>query len=67
MPILHSGRPTSLVSSLDGSSADWDATTARKNALTLTDPPHARLRSTLPDVETPDGGRWVSKPELSRL
>ena len=46
--------PTSLVFSLDGTSADWHATIGRREAVRLTDAQYTRLRSELPAVETLD-------------
>jgi len=45
--------PTSLVFSLDGTSADWHATIGRR-AVQLSDAQYARLRSELPAVEMLD-------------
>ena len=46
--------PTSLLFSLDGTSADWHATIGRKKGAQLTDAQYARLRSVLPAVEMLD-------------
>ena len=46
--------PTSLLFSLDGTSADWHATIGRKAGAQLTDAQYARLRSELPAVEMLD-------------
>lgn len=46
--------PTSLLFSLDGTSADWHATIGRKKGAQLTDAQYARLRSELPAVEMLD-------------
>jgi len=45
--------PTSLLFSLDGTSADWHATIGRRQ-VQLTDAQYTRLRSELPAVETLD-------------
>lgn len=55
--------PTSVLFSLDGSSADWHATIGRKRGARLTDAEYARLRAELPAVEMldDDGSRLVIK------
>ncbi len=49
--------PTSLVFSLDGTSADWHASIGRRKGLELTDAEHARLRAETPAVELLDEDR----------
>ncbi len=46
--------PTSLLFSLDGTSADWHASIGRKKEVRLTDAEYARLRSEMPAVEMLD-------------
>jgi len=46
--------PTSLLFSLDGTSADWHATIGKRKAVQLTDAQYARLRSELPAEEMLD-------------
>ena len=54
---------TSVVFSLDGSSADWHASIGRKKGVRLTDSEYARLRAELPAVEMldDDGSSLVIK------
>lgn len=52
--------PTSLLFSLDGTSADWHASIGKRGEIRMTDAEYARLRSELPAVETlDDDGRRV--------
>jgi len=51
--VFFQAGPTSLVFSLDGTSADWHASIGRK-AVQLTDAQYTRLRSELPAVEMLD-------------
>jgi hypothetical protein len=52
--------PTSVLFSLDGTSADWHASIGRKKGIRLTDAEYTRLRSELPAVEMLDSdGRMV--------
>jgi hypothetical protein len=46
--------PTSLLFSLDGTSADWHASIGRRKPAQLTDAQYTRLRSVLPAVEMLD-------------
>ncbi len=46
--------PTSLLFSLDGTSADWHASIGRRKEVRLTDAEYARLRSEMPAVEMLD-------------
>lgn len=46
--------PTSLLFSLDGTSADWHASIGKKKRLQLSDAEYARLRQELPAVEVLD-------------
>ncbi len=46
--------PTSLLFSLDGTSADWHATIGRRKEVRLTDAEYARLRSEMPAIEMLD-------------
>jgi hypothetical protein len=50
---FEAGR-TSLLFSLDGSSADWHASIGKRKEVTLTDAEYTRLRSALPAVEMLD-------------
>ena len=52
--------PTTVLFSLDGTSADWHASIGKRRAAELTDAEYARLRSELPAVELlDDDGRRV--------
>jgi len=51
--VFFQAGPTSLVFSLDGTSADWHASIGKK-AVQLTDAQYTRLRSELPAVEMLD-------------
>ncbi len=52
--------PTSLVFSLDGTSADWHASIGRKKSVRLSDAEYTKLRSDVPAVELlDDDGRSV--------
>jgi hypothetical protein len=52
--------PTSLLFSLDGTSADWHASIGRRKVAQLTDAEYTRLRSAIPAVEMlDDDGRRV--------
>ena len=52
--------PTSVLFSLDGSSADWHATIGRRKKVELTDAEYARLREEVPAVQLlDDDGREV--------
>jgi len=46
--------PTSLLFSLDGTSADWHASIGRRPGLGMTDAEYSRLRAELPAVELLD-------------
>lgn len=46
--------PTSLLFSLDGTSADWHASIGRRKEAELTDAEYTRLRSELPAVDMLD-------------
>ncbi len=46
--------PTSVVFSLDGTSADWHASIGRKKEVKLSDSEYTRLRSEVPAVEVLD-------------
>ncbi len=46
--------PTSLVFSLDGTSADWHASIGRRRGVKMTDAQYSRLRAELPAVELLD-------------
>jgi hypothetical protein len=46
--------PTSVIFSLDGTSADWHASIGRKNGVRMTDAEYSRLRAEVPAVETLD-------------
>jgi len=43
--------PTSVLFSLDGTSADWHASIGRKKGVKMTDAQYARLRAEVPAVE----------------
>lgn len=51
--------PTSLLFSLDGTSADWHASIGRRRGVKMTDAEYARLRAELPaiDLLDDDGSR----------
>jgi hypothetical protein len=52
--------PTSLLFSLDGTSADWHASIGKRKSTRLTDAQYTRLRSEIPAVEVlDDDGRKV--------
>jgi hypothetical protein len=52
--------PTSVIFSLDGTSADWHASIGRRKGVRLTDVEYARLRAEVPAVELlDDDGRRV--------
>ena len=52
--------PTSVLFSLDGTSADWHATIGKRKKVQLTDAQYARLRKEIPAVEMlDDDGRRV--------
>ena len=52
--------PTTVLFSLDGTSADWHASIGKRRAAELTDAEYARLRSEVPAVELlDDDGRRV--------
>ncbi len=52
--------PTSLLFSLDGTSADWHASIGRRKKVRLTDAQYTRLRTEIPAVEVlDDDGRKV--------
>jgi hypothetical protein len=52
--------PTSLLFSLDGTSADWHASIGRRKGVEMTDAEYARLRAEIPAIELlDDGGRMV--------
>jgi len=59
--VFFQAGPTSLLFSLDGTSADWHATIGRKQGVQLTDAQYSRLRSELPAVELldDDGQRFL--------
>ena len=46
--------PTSLLFSLDGTSADWHASIGRRRAARLSDAQYTRLRSEIPAVQVLD-------------
>jgi len=46
--------PTSLLFSLDGTSADWHASIGKRKRVRLTDAEYTRLRSEMPAVEMLD-------------
>jgi len=52
--------PTSVLFSLDGTSADWHASIGKKKGVEMTDAEYARLRAEVPAVELlDDDGRKV--------
>lgn len=52
--------PTSVLFSLDGTSADWHASIGKKRAVQMTDAEYARFRSEVPAVKLlDDDGRMV--------
>jgi hypothetical protein len=52
--------PTSLLFSLDGTSADWHASIGKKKGVEMTDAEYARLRMEIPAIELlDDDGRKV--------
>jgi hypothetical protein len=52
--------PTSLLFSLDGTSADWHASIGKRKGVEMTDAEYARLRTEVPAVELlDDDGRKV--------
>ncbi len=46
--------PTSVLFSLDGTSADWHASIGRKKSVKMTDAEYTRLRAQMPAVELLD-------------
>lgn len=48
--------PTSVLFSLDGTTADWHASIGRKKGIKLTDAQYAKLRVDLPAIEMLDEG-----------
>ena len=56
--IYFEAGPTSVLFSLDGSSADWHASIGRRREATMTDAEYARFRAEVPAVEMldEDGG-----------
>lgn len=46
--------PTSVLFSLDGTSADWHASIGRKKSVSMTDGEYARFRAEVPAVELLD-------------
>jgi len=46
--------PTSLLFSLDGTSADWHASIGRRGGVQMTDAEYSRLRAEIPAVELLD-------------
>lgn len=58
--IYFEAGPTSVLFSLDGTSADWHASIGRKRKVELTDAEYTRLRTEIPAVELlDDDGRKV--------
>lgn len=58
--VFFEAGPTSLLFSLDGSSADWHASIGRKKGAELTDAQYARFRAELPVTELlDDDGRRI--------
>jgi len=59
--VFFQAGPTSLLFSLDGTSADWHATIGRKQGVQLTDAQYSRFRSELPAIELldDDGQRFM--------
>lgn len=52
--------PTSVLFSLDGTSADWHASIGRRKGVEMTDAEYSRLRAEMPAVELlDDDGRKV--------
>ena len=52
--------PTSMLFSLDGTSADWHASIGRRKRVEMTDAEYARFRSAVPAVELlDDDGRKI--------
>ena len=48
--------PTSVLFSLDGTSADWHASIGRRKRVEMTDAEYTRLRAEMPAVELLDDG-----------
>ncbi len=58
--VFFQAGPTSVLFSLDGTSADWHASIGRRRAVTMTDAEYARFRREVPAVELlDDDGRRV--------
>jgi hypothetical protein len=58
--VFFEAGPTSLLFSLDGSSADWHASIGRRKKAEMTDTEYARFRAEVPAVELlDDDGRRV--------
>ena len=58
--VFFQAGPTSILFSLDGSSADWHASIGRRKREELTDAEYARFRAEVPAVELlDDDGRMV--------
>ena len=52
--IYFEAGPTSVLFSLDGTSADWHASIGRKKGVRMTDAEYSRLRAGVPAVEVLD-------------
>jgi hypothetical protein len=58
--VFFEAGPTSLLFSLDGSSADWHASIGRRKKAVMTDAEYARFREEIPALEVlDDDGRSV--------
>lgn len=58
--VFFEAGPTSLLFSLDGTSADWHASIGRRKSTELTDAQYARFRAEVPAMELlDDDGRRV--------
>ncbi len=58
--VFFQAGPTSMLFSLDGTSADWQASIGRRKGVEMTDAEYARMRSELPAIELlDDDGRRV--------
>lgn len=59
--VFFEAGPTSLLFSLDGTSADWHASIGRKKKAAMTDAEYARFRAEVPAVELldDDGSRLL--------
>jgi len=58
--VFFQAGPTSLLFSLDGTSADWHASIGRRKGIEMTDAEYTRMRSELPAIELlDDDGRNV--------